>query len=162
MKKFFRKLVFFLLTGPAIMFIPSPVMNATTQRKTGKKQLREAIDSFLWHYDWLTGGTREETLRQADAGIVSLEAKAANVAALVANAGKLALADSHGMEYATRVVPEKLERYRNAYVGKYAAWKAEEEAKRAKEAAADEALFALNQRLEAALVPSNIIPFPSR
>lgn len=155
-KNFFRKLVSFALTGPGITFIPSPVMNATTQRKTGKKQLREAIDRFLWNYDWLTGGTTEETLRQADAGILSLEAKAAEVAALVANAGKLALADSHGMDYATRVVPEKLERYRNAYVGKYAAWKEEQAAKREAERLAVEIMIA------APPAPSNIIAFPSR
>ena len=28
--------------------------------KTTKKALREAVDSFLYRYDWLTGGTSKE------------------------------------------------------------------------------------------------------
>lgn len=81
-------------------------------RKTTKTQMREAIDSFIWTYDWLTGGTQEETRRQAPHGIKELEVKAKRVAELWANAGKLALADAYIARYASKMVPERLERYR--------------------------------------------------
>ena len=56
-----------------------------TTRKTSKKALAEAVDHFFWSLAWVTGGTLEETLRQADHEIFDLEAKAAIVAALAAS-----------------------------------------------------------------------------
>jgi hypothetical protein len=102
----------------------------TTTRKTSKKALAEAVDTFFWSLAWVTGGTLEETLRQADHAITRLEAKAAIVAALAANPAKLCAADDHLMSRAA-VVPARLENYRTRYVGQYATWKAEQAAKRA-------------------------------
>ena len=120
---------------------------AQAARKTTKTQLREAVDSFLWKLDWVTGGTREETLRQADSAIVELESKAAQVMALAMNAGKIAAADSHLMEYATKLIPSRVQSYRASYVGKYESFKAEQAAKRAQEEKFDQTIQA----------PSNII-----
>lgn len=85
----------------------------TKQRKTTKAAMKEAVDSFLYRYDWLTGGTREEVVRQLPSGIVALEAMAKTVADLFANAGKLVLADEHLSDYAARMVPLKLSLYRD-------------------------------------------------
>ena len=102
----------------------------TTTRKTSKKALAEAVDTFFHSLAWVTGGTLEETLRQADHGIARLEAKAKIVAALAANPAKLCAADDHLMSRAA-VVSRRLENYRTRYVGQYATWKAEQAAKRA-------------------------------
>lgn len=88
-----------------------------TTRKTTKGQLKEAVQSFLYRYDWLTGGTREETARQAPEGVKGLEAMAATVAQLAANPNKIAAADAHLMDYATRLVPLKLSLYRRHVPG---------------------------------------------
>ena len=101
-----------------------------TTRKTSKKALSEAVDSFFYRLADVTGGTLEETLRQADHGIARLEAKAKIVAALAANPAKLCAADDHLMSRAA-VVPARLENYRARYVGRYEEWKAEQAAKRA-------------------------------
>lgn len=98
--------------------------------KTTKKALRESIDRFFWHLDWVTGGTMEETLRQADHAIADLEAHAATATALAANPSKLCAADAHLMGMAA-IIPARLENYRTRYVGRYEAWKAERDAKHA-------------------------------
>ena len=101
-----------------------------TTRKTTKKALKEAVDGFFYRLADLTGGTLEETYRQADYAITRLEAKAELVATLAANPAKPCAADEHLMSRAA-VIPERLENYRTRYVGKYAAWKAEQAAKNA-------------------------------
>ena len=108
-----------------------------TTRKTTKKALSEAVDSFFYRLADLTGGTLEDTFRQADHAIMRLEAKAELVATLAANPAKLCAADEHLMSRAA-VIPARLENYRSRYVGKYAAWKADQAAKNA---------------------PANVIPF---
>ena len=140
-------------------------MNAqATNRKTSKAALKEAVQSFFYSLEWLTGGTAEETRRQADHGIKTLEERAATVAALAANPAKLCAADTWLMERALVDVPARVETYRTRYVGQYEAWKAEQAAKRAEEERKDRAAFEVFQALEAltASAPSNIIPFPSR
>jgi hypothetical protein len=101
-----------------------------TNRKTSKAALSEAVDSFFYSLEWLTGGTTEETLRQADHGIKTIEERAATVAALAANPSKLCAADAWLMNRALNDVPARVESYRTRYVGRYAEWKAEQEAKR--------------------------------
>lgn len=145
-------------------------MNATAQspaRKTSKKALGEACDNFFWFLGYITGGTREETLRQADGCIASLEAKAAIVTALASNPAKLCLADSWLMERAASVAA-RVESYRERNVGKYEAFKAEQAAKRANEDKLDALLFAASALCGeevaeilcgAETLPSNIIPF---
>lgn len=83
----------------------------TKIRKTGKVQMRDAIDAFLWTHSSLTGGTSDEVKRQVPHGIKSLEKLALTVAELFDNAGKLVLEDSHLCEYVNRVIPSKLARY---------------------------------------------------
>lgn len=93
-------------------------MNAqanNTARKTSKAQLNEACDSFFWKLDWVTGGTREETLRQAPAAVLELEAQAAKVAALAANPAKLCAADTWLMERAASTVA-RAAWYRETYI----------------------------------------------
>lgn len=114
-----------------------------TTRKTSKAALREAVDSFFYTLSWLTGGTTEETLHQADHGILTIEERAATVAALAANPSKLCAADAWLMDRALNDVPARVETYRTRYVGRYDAWKAEQEAKRQAAMAA----------------PANVIPF---
>jgi hypothetical protein len=143
-------------------------MIATNQafRKTSKSQLNEACDSFFWFLDWITGGTREETLRQADGAISDLEAKAALVTKLAANPAKLCAADAWLMQRAASV-NARVESYRNSYVGKYESFKAEQAAKRAQEEQLDRLIFVasavcgeeVTEILTGAetLTPSNII-----
>lgn len=119
-----------------------PTMKTAT-RKTSKAALNEAVDSFFYTLEWLTGGTAEETLRQADDGIKSVEDRAATVAELAANPSKLCAADSWLMDRALNTVPARVEAYRTRYVGRYEAWKAEQEAERK---------AAIGQ-------PANVIPF---
>lgn len=128
---------------------------ATAARKTSKKALSEACDTFFWFLGYITGGTHEETLRQADREISSLEAKAAIVTALAANPAKLTAADSWLMERAASV-NARVETYRAAYVGKFDAFKEAEQTKRNLEAALVEFMNAAAP----VVMPSNIIPFP--
>lgn len=96
----------------------SPDMNANannTARKTSKSQLNEACDRFFWFLGYVTGGTREETFKQAPGAIADLEAKAALVTALAANPAKLCAADGWLMERAASI-PARLEWYRETYV----------------------------------------------
>ena len=97
---------------------------STAIRKTSKAALTEAVDSFFYRFESLTGGTAEEVRRQADHGIKGLEELAAKVAELAANPAKLCAADSYLMKWALVTVPEKVAFYRERYVGQYEAWKA--------------------------------------
>jgi hypothetical protein len=97
----------------------SHMSNSTTARrtaKTTKSQLREAVDSFLWLYRDLTGGTSEEVRNQAPRGYLSLTAKAELVAKLASNPNKAAAADSHLMEYATTLIPARVRSYAERYL----------------------------------------------
>jgi len=85
--------------------------------KATQSQIREAVDSFFYTYDWLTGGTAEEIERQAPQGIISLQESAAKVAALVANPNKVAANNEHLMEMARVRIPAKLELYRRYIPG---------------------------------------------
>lgn len=84
-------------------------------RKTTKSEAREAIDNFYWNLAYVTGGTTQESLRQAPEAIKGLEAKAAKVAALMANPGKILAADSHLAEMAANI-PARLATYRSRYL----------------------------------------------
>ena len=81
-------------------------------RKTSKAAMRESIDSFLYRHDWLTGGTREEVARQVAGSVAGLQRMADDVARLFANPSKLLLEDRHLCEFAGRIVPETMARYR--------------------------------------------------
>jgi hypothetical protein len=88
----------------------------TTTRKTSQAALSEACDNFYWFIDYITGGTREESLRQAPQGILGLEKKAAIVAALASNPNKVSAANTWLMERAGRV-HSRVETYRARYCG---------------------------------------------
>lgn len=81
----------------------------TKERKTSKKLLTEKVDHFLWKADYCQGGTTLENARQLPGLIPDLEKEAAEIKKLLDNAGKLVLADSHLVEYASGVIPRKLE-----------------------------------------------------
>jgi hypothetical protein len=89
--------------------------NTATNRKASKKDLVQACNAFFWTLDWVTGGTTEETIRQAPSVIADLEERAAIVATLAANPNKIAAADSHLMNRAASI-PERLESYRARYL----------------------------------------------
>jgi hypothetical protein len=86
-----------------------------TNRKTTKTQLEQAVNAFRYTMDWVTGGTREETLRQAPTAVISLQEKADTVAALLLNLSKPALRDTWLCDYASRI-PSMLQTYRQRYV----------------------------------------------
>ncbi len=93
------------------------VTAAAPARKATKKEFREAVDSFLYRYDSLTGGTREEVARQAPHAIKDLEAMADRVTAIASNCNKAAAADEHLMRYAREVIPGKISLYRSRVPG---------------------------------------------
>lgn len=97
---------------------------STATRKTSKAALTEAVASFFYRLEWLTGGTAEEVRRQADHGIKGLEELASKVAELAANPSKPCAADSYLMKRALVTVPGKVAFYCERYVGQYEAWKA--------------------------------------
>jgi hypothetical protein len=145
--------------------------------KTTKKVLRAAVDSFLYRYDWLTGGTAKETAAQAPSSIADLEKMAATVAELAANPNKAAASDAHLMDYALRMVPMKLALYRRHVPGtaEHAEREAELAAKQEREEREFSGLLAMDRLVAAAsailgveveeilagaeTVPTNIIPF---
>jgi hypothetical protein len=84
-------------------------------RKTTKTELQSAVDSFRYTMDWVTGGTREETQRQAPTAVISLQEKADTVAALLLNLSKPALRDTWLCDYASRI-PSMLQTYRERHL----------------------------------------------
>ena len=88
---------------------PAPTSNhqTTNQMKSTKTQIREAVDNFFYSYYSLTGGTREEILRQAPRGIEFLTERADLVASLAENPNKLAAADAHLMSMVKRVAENR-------------------------------------------------------
>lgn len=90
--------------------------NSAKPRKTSKKDLLSAYQSFTYSLASLTGGTSQEVLKQAPHGILYLEKLAAEVAALAANPAKPCAGDSWLMNNALVSVPERLESYRARYV----------------------------------------------
>lgn len=87
----------------------------TTTRKTTKTQLRDAVDAFRYSFDWVTGGTVEETRRQAPSAIAGLEEKAAFVSSLLLNLNKAASESGYLLQYA-RSIPARLADYRSHYL----------------------------------------------
>jgi hypothetical protein len=127
-------------------------------RKTSQKELDYAVRSFLYRYESLTGGTRDEVAKQAPRGIIGLTELADTVARLAANPNKIAAANAHLMDYALRLVPDRLALYRRNVPGtpEHAAKLAEISAQEAADKAELEGLLAL----DALTMPTNIIPFP--
>ena len=91
-------------------------MTDTKQRKTGKAEMKSAVDSFLWNYHDSTGGTSEENHRGAAYNLTRIEKHAAIVTKLASNASKPLLADSHLMEYALELIPAKVTKFREMYL----------------------------------------------
>ena len=83
--------------------------------KSTKTQIRKALDSFLYTYADLTGGTSQEVRNQAPQGIIRLEKLAADFLALTSNPNKAAASDSHLMSY-TETVQAKIARYSEMYL----------------------------------------------
>ena len=83
--------------------------------KSTKSQIRAAVDNFLYSYNDLTGGTRQEVLQQAPHGINRLTEQAAIVSELAANPNKAAAADAHLMDMVGRVA-NKLALYSEMYL----------------------------------------------
>ncbi len=98
-------------------------MTDTKQRKTGKAEMKSAVDSFLWTYRDATGGTREENYRGADHNLTRINMFATIVANLASNPSKPLLGDSHLMEYALELIPARVAKFRETYVGKYEQFK---------------------------------------
>lgn len=90
-------------------------MKTTNTRKTTKTQLRDAVDAFRYTLDWVTGGTLEETIRQAPHMIGSLEEKSAKVSELLLNLSKPAAESGYLLEYAKQI-PSRLASYRSRYI----------------------------------------------
>ncbi len=80
-------------------------------KKHTQAELRSAVDTFLHVYGWLTGGTENEVRQQAPEGYKRLAELAADAARMAANPNKVAAANAHLMEYATELIPRKMERY---------------------------------------------------
>jgi hypothetical protein len=85
--------------------------------KATQSQIKEAVDSFFYTYEWLTGGTLEETERQAFHGILALKERAAKVAELAANPNKVASNNKWLMERALVRIPEKIAFYQRYIQG---------------------------------------------
>lgn len=133
--------------------------NATTPRKTSKSQLNEACDLFFWKLDWVTGGTRQETLKQAPVAVIDLEDLAAKVTALAANPAKLCAADKWLMERAASI-PARAAWYRDTYInGNTQEKKDEERLAFLLKAASEFTGFEVAEILAGAetVIPSNII-----
>jgi len=90
-------------------------MNITTSRKTTKTELQDAVDTFRYSMSWVTGGTKDEILRQAPHAIVDLQKKADKVAELLLNLSKPAMRNAHLCDYASRI-PSMLQTYRDRYI----------------------------------------------
>jgi len=97
--------------------------------KTTKTNLKNAYDTFMWTLRDVTGGTTEENLRGADYAVTRLEIHASEISRLLENPNAHCKADAWLMDRCGEI-PARLETYRERYVGKYEAWKAEQEAKR--------------------------------
>lgn len=96
---------------------PEPIKETPKAEKvkvSTKSECTEAVDSFYWLVDYITGGTTQESIRQAKQGILDLEAKAAKVAELMSRGGKLVKEDSHLQDRAARI-PARVELYRERY-----------------------------------------------
>jgi hypothetical protein len=83
--------------------------------KATKSQIRAAVDNFIYSYNDLTGGTRQEVIQQAPHGIIRLTEQAAILSALAANPNKVAAADAHLMDMVGRVA-NKLALYSEMYL----------------------------------------------
>jgi hypothetical protein len=83
--------------------------------KTTKTELQKAVDTFRYSMSWVTGGTKDEILRQAPSAIVDLQQKADKVAELLLNLSKPAMRDYHLCDYAGRI-PSMLQKYRELYL----------------------------------------------
>jgi hypothetical protein len=86
-----------------------------TKRKTTKTELLNALDSFRYTMDWVTGGTAEETRRQAPHAIIELQAKADAITAMLGNLNKVAANSGFWVERA-KTIPARLEKYRAMYL----------------------------------------------
>jgi hypothetical protein len=83
--------------------------------KSTKSQIRAAVDNFIYSYNDLTGGTRQEVFQQAPHGITRLTEQAAIVSLLAANPNKAAASDAHLMDMVGRVA-NKLALYSEMYL----------------------------------------------
>lgn len=129
------------------------------ERKTSKKLLTEKVDHFLWKADYCQGGTTLENARQLPGLIVDLEREAAEIKKLLDNAGKLVLADSHLVEYASGVIPRKLESLK---AGLPEALKIlEEQAKDASQELATPLVTTNEGEAVKASPAVNVVPFPA-
>jgi len=90
-------------------------MKTNTTKKTTKTELLNALDSFRYSMDWVTGGTAEETRRQAPSAIINLQAKADAITAMLGNLSKAAANSGYWVEYA-KTIPSRLEKYRAIYL----------------------------------------------
>jgi hypothetical protein len=84
-------------------------------RKTTKTELQNAVDSFRYRMSWVTGGTKDEILRQAPVAVIELEEMAKKVAELLCNLSKPALRNEHLCDYASRI-PSMLAEYRRRFL----------------------------------------------
>lgn len=83
-------------------------------RKITKTQLLNAIDSWRYSMDWVTGGTAEETRRQATQAVIELQAKANAIEQMLGNLNKVAANCGYWLEYA-KSIPSRMETYRSRY-----------------------------------------------
>ena len=84
----------------------------TSNPKVTKGQLTKAVDHFFWRVSYVTGGTSLENARQVETMIPELERHAQEIAFMLEDAGKLALADSHLIDRARNQIPSKLANYK--------------------------------------------------
>lgn len=89
--------------------------NAMKLPKVTKSDLTEKVDGFYWFLYYVTGGTSDESRKQAPSASIQLEAQATYIADLLSRAGKLALADKRLTERAVNV-PARLDEYRQRYL----------------------------------------------
>lgn len=84
-------------------------------RKVTKTQFMEALNAFRYTFDCVTGGTIDETRRQAPHAINDLERKADVVVSMLGNLNKAAMNCGYYLEYAASI-PERLASYRMRYL----------------------------------------------
>ena len=84
-------------------------------RKVTKTQFMEALNAFRYTFDCVTGGTTEETRRQAPHAINDLENKAQVVVSMLGNLNKAAMNCGYYLEYAASI-PQRLDSYRTRYI----------------------------------------------
>jgi hypothetical protein len=84
-------------------------------KKTTKTELNEAVRHFYWHIAYVTGGTKDESLRQAPRAVIGLQEEADKVALLLTNLSKPALSDTWLCDLANSI-PSRLQNYRNQYL----------------------------------------------